>query len=61
MEIPNFYPEEQEEIINTFLNNLVGCKKVKKIKKTEKVNMLRFKRLEGCYTWSCLWFNLLCK
>ena len=33
MEIPNFSSEEQEEIINTFLSNLVGCKKVKKIKK----------------------------
>ena len=41
MEIPNFSPEEQEEIINTFLSNLVGCKKVKKIKKIkERMNRL---------------------
>ena len=38
MEIPNFSPEEQEEIINTFLSNLVGCKKVKKINKINKKN-----------------------
>ena len=41
MEIPIFSPEEQEEIINTCLNNLVGCKKVKKIQKTKKENELK--------------------
>jgi hypothetical protein len=36
MEILNFSPEEQEEIINTCLSNLVGCKKSRKLKRFKK-------------------------